>query len=274
VPDDDPGELQTRVETAVRDHYETTENFDRRRSMNQYSTSPTPHRTLVTHFTWAADATVLDVGCGDGVWSAAAAARTPEGAVVGIDLSLGMLRAARERDARVHTAQANANTLPFASDSVDVLLAPWMLYHVDLGLALPEFARVLRPGGRFIATTNDRELLPGLEAVALDAAREVAGSEVPSPLGYLRFNVDNAAELLAPVFPNVQPEVHEMRAEFPVAAPMLSFVESLRSPARARLGDGFDFDAFLAALERRLNAMLRDGPIVITRHIGFFMATR
>jgi SAM-dependent methyltransferase len=266
-------DLAARVESAVRSHYETTENFDRRRGMSEYALGPTPHRRLVEQFTWAPTATVLDVGCGDGVWASAAVRFTPRGTVTGYDMSRGMLRAARERDEHIRAVQGDANRLPFADGSVDVVLAAWMLYHVDFARALPEFVRVLRPDGRCIATTNDRELLPGIEEIALAAAQDVAGADVASPLGFLRFNVDNGAEILGQVFEHVETIVHDLEYDVPIPDPILSFTESLRAPAQARLGAGFDFDAFLAAFRTRLDERLQSGPIRISRKVAFFVAS-
>ena len=61
------------------------------------------------------------------------------------------LTGARGVDARV----ADAEDLPFADASYDLVAAMWMLYHVpDLDRALAEVRRVLRPGGHLLAVTN------------------------------------------------------------------------------------------------------------------------
>jgi SAM-dependent methyltransferase len=63
-----------------------------------------------------------------------------------------MVELARERglDARVADIQA----LPFLDGEFDCVVAGWVLYHVpDRSRAIAEVARVLRPGGRFIAAT-------------------------------------------------------------------------------------------------------------------------
>ncbi|MCU1429844.1 MAG: hypothetical protein JWL83_3844, partial [Actinomycetia bacterium] len=121
-------------------------------------------------------------------------------------------------------------------------------------------------------TTSDAELMPGLEDLMRDAAFEVTGRAVRSPLGHLRFNAENGADALRQAFSQVEPIVHETHYEVPVAAPILAFVESLRAPVSARVGAGLDFDAFLAAVEQRLEARLRDKPIAMVRHTAFFIA--
>lgn len=97
---------------------------------------------------------VLDAGCGDGLFARTIAAP----AVVGVDLSPGMVARARGRgvDARV----ADIQELPFADASFDVVVCNWTLYHLpELEQGLAELARVLRPGGRFVGIYNrDRHM--------------------------------------------------------------------------------------------------------------------
>ena len=99
----------------------------------------------------AAPSTVLDVGCGPGEVGARIVAAT--GAkLTAVDTSERMVALARERglDATVADAQA----LPFPDASFDCVVAGWVLYHVaNRAQALAECARVLRPGGRFVAAT-------------------------------------------------------------------------------------------------------------------------
>lgn len=101
---------------------------------------------------------VLEVGCG-----AAQCARwlTTQGAtVIGVDLSASQLAHARELDRRtgVHVAlaQGDATTLPVASESVDLACSAFgaVPFVADSGAVMREVARVLRPGGRWVFSTN------------------------------------------------------------------------------------------------------------------------
>jgi SAM-dependent methyltransferase len=69
------------------------------------------------------------------------------------DISPGMVSTlsanARRLGLEVKTARADAESLPFATDSFDLVLGHAVLHHLpDLGRAFSEFHRVLRPGGR------------------------------------------------------------------------------------------------------------------------------
>jgi len=95
--------------------------------------------------------TILDVGCGTGYCTRAMQSRFPRAHVTGIDLSPKMvIEAQRHRrwwgrnpDYQVGDAQA----LPVADHSVDLLISNLALQWCDPDKVFQEFARVLRPNG-------------------------------------------------------------------------------------------------------------------------------
>jgi septum formation protein len=77
--------------------------------------------------------------------------------VHGVDLSSAMLQHAKVR-LPGHVAAADASRLPFADYRCDAVIAVWLLHLLDdSDLVLAEVARVLRPGGVFITTTEKTE---------------------------------------------------------------------------------------------------------------------
>ncbi|CAM5466937.1 2-methoxy-6-polyprenyl-1,4-benzoquinol methylase, mitochondrial [Streptomyces glaucescens] len=98
---------------------------------------------------------ILDAGCGSGPLSAALRER---GAVVtGIDTSAGMVALARQRlgdDVALHVADLR-DPLPFDDGAFDDVVASLVLHYLeDWELPLAELRRVLRPGGRLIASVD------------------------------------------------------------------------------------------------------------------------
>jgi demethylmenaquinone methyltransferase/2-methoxy-6-polyprenyl-1,4-benzoquinol methylase len=88
--------------------------------------------------------TVLDIACGTGDFCRDLARAGHF--VVGLDLSLGMLKAARTE---APLAQADTFSLPVKDSSVDAITCGFALRNfASIPPALDEFARVLRPGGR------------------------------------------------------------------------------------------------------------------------------
>jgi SAM-dependent methyltransferase len=103
-------------------------------------------------------ARVLDLGTGTGAVAERAAQLVgPGGRVVGVDISLDMLRVARELMAArglatVSLREGRAEALPAEDASFDVALASLsLMYVIDRAAAARELARVLRPRGRLVA---------------------------------------------------------------------------------------------------------------------------
>ncbi|MCW1876245.1 class I SAM-dependent methyltransferase [Erwinia sp. INIA-01] len=102
----------------------------------------------------ASDARVLDLGCGAGHASFIAAQHVKE--VVAYDLSEKMLtvvaKTAEERGYHhLTTRQGYAEKLPFANDEFDIVISRYSAHHWhDVGSALREVRRVLKPGGKAI----------------------------------------------------------------------------------------------------------------------------
>jgi SAM-dependent methyltransferase len=95
---------------------------------------------------------VLEVGVGTGLVAAALGAGGRS--VVGVDLSLPMLRHAHARLGGV-VAQADGFSLPVRSAAVDAVVIVWVVHLVpDSGAFLAEAARVVRPGGRIVVVSS------------------------------------------------------------------------------------------------------------------------
>lgn len=102
---------------------------------------------------------LLDVGCGTGTLGVAAWRKVrPEGDVTGIDASPEMVELARRKAKKKGSGAtfqvAPIEALPFEDGSLDVVLSTFMLHHLPDDLktkGFAEIARVLKPGGRFVA---------------------------------------------------------------------------------------------------------------------------
>lgn len=99
---------------------------------------------------------ILELGCGAARWSSALQRR---GAwAVGVDLSREQLRLASRGRPPPGTAprliEGTATCLPFRSATFDSVFSDWgAMTFADPKLAVPECARVLRPGGRLVFAT-------------------------------------------------------------------------------------------------------------------------
>ena len=98
---------------------------------------------------------VLDLGCGPGLESADLHDRglLP----VGVDGSRGMLQRTAKRCPQGDFVHGDMLSLPLANEAVDGVWASASLFHLareDVGRALAEIHRVLRPGGAFYSSVS------------------------------------------------------------------------------------------------------------------------
>jgi SAM-dependent methyltransferase len=112
---------------------------------------------LVTALNLTPGASLLDVGCGSGAATLAAQkAVGVQGVVVGLDISLAMLRRASAGGV-VHLVAGIVPGLPFRDCRFDAVAASLVLSHVELyEAALRDMVRVLKPGGRLGVTAGAR----------------------------------------------------------------------------------------------------------------------
>jgi ubiquinone/menaquinone biosynthesis C-methylase UbiE len=169
----------------VRTQYETEDRLRARKSVYANAEGDDPREFAFQAVAEVKPRRVLEVGGGEG--ELAERIVNELGAeLVGIDQSARMVEIQRSKgiDARVGDVQ----NLPFADGEFDVAVAAWMLYHVpDIDHGLAELARVLKPGGRFVAVTNSVEHFQELRGPAQAAAW----------VGRFNFRSENGEEVLA-----------------------------------------------------------------------------
>ena len=152
---------------------------------------------------------VLDIGCGTG-WLLAELKRfLPQAQLWGLDISLEMIRKARERFADV--LAGDAVSLPFKDKALDLVLSNAVYQWVaDLDAAFKEARRVLRPGGCFMfncfGSKTLRELRQcfGIEETFLPKADSIREALEGAGFSCLEFkvrnysrNFDNLADILS-----------------------------------------------------------------------------
>ena len=99
----------------------------------------------------------LDAGCGDGRYLAALDAELPE-RVAGADIAERIIETAHARVPRADLRQANLESLPFDDGAFDLVLSSQVIEHVlDAPAAVGELARVLRPAGCLVISTDNAD---------------------------------------------------------------------------------------------------------------------
>jgi SAM-dependent methyltransferase len=104
------------------------------------------------------DGPILDLGCGTGLFTLRLAREEGSPVVIGMDVSKPMIEEsiaqAREAGVMVDLLRAEAPFLPFLDQTLGAVLQSGALHLIeDLPRLFTEIGRVLRPGGRYVAST-------------------------------------------------------------------------------------------------------------------------
>jgi SAM-dependent methyltransferase len=157
---------------------------------------------------------MLDVGCGPGDLTERFV-RDLGIEVHAIDISPRMVELTRNRGLDVQLA--DVESIPFGDAEFDCVFAGWVLYHAPgLERAIDECARVLRAGGRLVATTYGEDNLSELWDL-------FEGAEQRAPVS---FNRVNGAELLRRRFAEVDQRDIDSTLVFPDVESIRTFVAS------------------------------------------------
>ncbi len=234
-------------------------------------------QTLIEHAAPAAGERVLDVACGTGVVTRAAAERVgDEGQVAGLDITAGMLAVARNTPGAqgIEWYEADAESMPLENATFDLVLCQMGLQFVTNKLAaLREMRRVLAPGGRL--ALNVPGPMPDLFARMATALANHVGPEAANfcHIVFSLHDPDELRELAASAgFREIEVRQQAVTLDVPDAATFLwgyifctplapRFAESVDDGARAGLqrdvceawqpfadGDGMRFDVGITTL--------------------------
>lgn len=179
----------------------------------------------------------LDAGCGDGRYLVEVG--THAGRLAGVDISERILATAREALDRSGLAaelrQGNLESLPYPAEAFDLVLCSQVIEHLlapERGLE--ELARVLRPGGKLLLTTDNRHTLSHvLNAPRSAILRLVRGRKPAFEFPHRSFSVGEIVGLVERA--GLHPEQLET-FRFHLDRPL----DETRLPQLQRALDGFD----------------------------------
>jgi ubiquinone/menaquinone biosynthesis C-methylase UbiE len=169
---------------------------------------------------------VLDVACGTGALTLAAAERVGRsGAVTGLDPNPDMLAVARAKPAAIDWRQGRAEDLPFSDASFDAVVSQFgLMFFDDPARAFAEMHRVLAPGGRLAVAVFDAiETAPGYDALARLLDR-LFGHEVGDAMRapFVLGDAGRLRSLAATAFPEAEVSRHDGWVSFPSVADLVS----------------------------------------------------
>lgn len=251
--------------------YKDASNLNARIALHQkFSTNPQGWNDWVFDrlLTLPVRANILELGCGSAALWKESAERIPAGwAVTLTDLSDGMLDAAWRNlivtGRGFKFEKADAQSIPYADKTFDVVIANHVLYHVpDRKRALQEIRRVLKSDGVFFAATlgenHMREMWDVLERVSAAKRYTITSA----------FALQNGQEQLREFFSQVETFHYPDSLRVTDLSALMAYVRSMASAADLQ-------DKAFKAIENEFAALLeRDGAILIEKAAVLFKATQ
>lgn len=136
-------------QAAIRARFDSrADRYDEQRMHRELASAVADFATL------AGVETVLDVATGTGLVLRALATRAPAARLIGVDLSPGMLAVARRELPSADFIEGEAEALPVADASADLVTCVTALHiFADPLVVFEEFARVLAPAGTLVTAT-------------------------------------------------------------------------------------------------------------------------
>jgi SAM-dependent methyltransferase len=265
-------------ELMLQEYHNTARLAVRRRTHELYTVEPVDFgRWILQHVAWEGGEQVLDVGCGPGDLLYKLAERHGDGRLVGLDLSSGMVTAAAELGTcgSVHFLVGDAQSLPFVDATFDVVMARHMLYLVpDIDRAVASAARVLRPGGQFLAVTNSAHTMPEYRDLRQRAAdRFPSMRPVHSPEE--RFSLENGPSWLQPHLDSIETRTLVGTLRFPAATPLVEYFASSRFTLMRPVHSDVEWQEVLRFFRGEVEGLIqRQGHLDVTKVAGVILGSR
>ena len=262
------------MQEQIRRQYKDDTNLNARIRLHVlFSTNPVPLQQWVfKQFTFPAQATILDLGCGPGTLWVEKSGQIPAGwEIILTDFSEGMLEAAQTNLQELHHNFSfrivDAQDIPFDDKSFDVVIANHMLYHVpERSQALSKIRRVLKAGGRFYVTTVGKRHMAEMWALVHPFVPHLLEHRSRATSG---FTLENGASQLTQFFGNVKRIDYEDNLEITNSETVIAYLRSSTTL------DNFSMtDAVIAHVCDTIDSAIAErGAFHVTKATGLFIAT-
>ena len=226
---------------------------------------------------WRGDETLLDIGTGRGAYYARLREKQPHIGYYALDLSRHML--VNHPAAASRLTLSDAAQLPYADGCFDVVMANHVLYYLaDIDAGLREIKRVLKPGGRLLATTNSNQSLPELQVLIRRAIVLLSGDGTqrihPPTLPSDPFALENGTRMLAQHFYAVVRHDLPGRLVFEELDPALEYIESMRDLRQDELPEDVLWDDMMMVMRQQISQLLDMlGKLELTKTRGALIAS-
>lgn len=265
----------TNMEHALVDQYKTAVNLNVRIELHRrFSRSPISwFPWLVSQMDLESMGSILEVGCGNGqLWQQVDAERLNGKKICLTDISAGMVEDAAallKKDEKkggmkaFHFETADCQKLHYPDGSFDCVIANHVLFYVkNIGQALEEISRVLKPDGVFYCSAYGKDHMKEVTSLVQEFDSRITLSEVAL---YELFGLENGQEMLKEQFASVEQVMYDDALWVDEAEPLLDYILSCHGNQSEMLSQRqLEFKAFL---QKKIQ---EKGGIHITKMAGMF----
>ena len=217
---------------------------------------------IMDHYEMKNGFRILELGCGTGdMWKGKLDRLPHDSHMILSDFSLGMLETTKDNLGvypQLDYQVVDIQSIPFADDSFDIVIANMMLYHVpDLHKGLSEARRVLKSGGQFYCATYGEH---GIMQFINETLYELG---IQGEIGD-NFTLQNGAEILRQHFGEV---VMDTREDGLAVTDVHDFVEYVTSLFSLSGISEIDYDCLFDAFQKKVI----NGVLYVPKEYGMFI---
>lgn len=209
---------------------------------------------------------ILEIGCGSGALWIENFSKLPEHVeIILSDISEGMIRDVRrsvgQEDSRFSFQIFDCAGIPFPDSSFDLVIANHMLFYCDnIPNVCSEIQRVLKPTGRFLASTYGNRHMKEISRLVQSFDSRIALSDKDL---YEQFGLENGTKFLAPFFKKISCIRYEDEIYLNTPGPLIEYILSCHGNQKQFLLD--KYSEFYLFVENRVKNGFR-----ITKDAGIF----
>lgn len=216
---------------------------------------------------------ILEIGCGDGSLWLENSTRIPSDISVTLtDVSGGMLRDARRaitgtlhnEDTRFQFRVVDAQKIPFADESFDLVIANHVLFYCEnLDYVCEEVSRVLKKDGVFLCSTYGQNHMKEISQLVADFDDRIVLSAEKL---YDRFGKENGEQLLSRYFSDISWISYDDHLNVTEPEPLISYVLSCHGNQNQYIIDHYkDFRSFVKKKTEKGFYITKDAGIFRTK---------
>lgn len=212
---------------------------------------------------------ILEIGAGNGeLWSQSLSQVPDDVTIILSDISEGILADAKKKigdKPQFQYAVFDAQKIPFAADTFDLVIANHMLFYCDnIPQTLKEIRRVLKPGASLVCSTYSKRHMHEITDLVQSFNPNIVLSSTNL---YERFGLDNGRQILQPYFKNISCHKYHDAIELSTAMPIISYILSCHGNQNEILLNHYqDFKQYV---EQQVQ-----GGFHITKDAGYFKAVK